>query len=292
MANLAVKMQQIASNAQIQVQQLANESTEKSFVYNREEANTARSWQKMMSDTSHQREVEDLKKAGLNPVLSANGGAQSYTTSSASAQANDPSGSIANLAAQQMSGIAQGYSADKSASATRYAAKVSAAATRAAAAATASAARYAASMQYLNQREHEKWQTGYLKDVTKSKIEIANSTPAKSVGAVLDKLAQKSGLYDLVGTNTVKGIVGKAKLLLNDPKKFFKEVPQGGKIMINNFKLNSNGINLVDNQLKKMGLKANKTNRNAFIKAIVFGSGYHLNYLAYSIPRPNRSTLR
>lgn len=32
-------------------------------------------WQKMMSDTSHQREVKDLVAAGLNPVLSANSGA-------------------------------------------------------------------------------------------------------------------------------------------------------------------------------------------------------------------------
>ncbi|AXL14514.1 DNA pilot protein [Microviridae sp.] len=53
------------------------------------QAQKNRDFQKEMSSTAHQREVEDLKKAGLNPILSATGG------SGASA----PSGNVANFKA-------------------------------------------------------------------------------------------------------------------------------------------------------------------------------------------------
>lgn len=47
-------------------------------------------WQKMMSDTSHQREVADLKAAGLNPVLSANAGASTPVGSTPEVEAVPP----------------------------------------------------------------------------------------------------------------------------------------------------------------------------------------------------------
>lgn len=53
--------------------------------FNSAEAAKSRDWQGMMSNTAHQREIKDLKAAGLNPVLSAMGGNGAAVTSGATA---------------------------------------------------------------------------------------------------------------------------------------------------------------------------------------------------------------
>jgi len=53
--------------------------------FNSREAAVQREYQTSMSNTAHQREMEDLRRAGLNPILSVNGGASTPSGASGSA---------------------------------------------------------------------------------------------------------------------------------------------------------------------------------------------------------------
>lgn len=65
--------------------QFQQQSADKAMQFNHDEAELNRKWQEYMSDTAHQREIKDLQKAGLNPVLSVLGGNGAPVTSGATA---------------------------------------------------------------------------------------------------------------------------------------------------------------------------------------------------------------
>lgn len=52
----------------------AQANWEKAAQYNAEQARIQREWQERMANTVYQRSVEDMKKAGINPILAANMG--------------------------------------------------------------------------------------------------------------------------------------------------------------------------------------------------------------------------
>lgn len=105
--------------------------------FNAEQAQINRDWQMSMSSTAHQREVADLKAAGLNPIISAYGQGASTGSGATASSTNQLTGVLGNMAMSalnavsslsqaQLANATQSLTAQKAADASKYVANVNA----------------------------------------------------------------------------------------------------------------------------------------------------------------------
>lgn len=201
-----------------QLSNIASQNTAKSQEFAREEmrfnaaeAQKNRDWQAQQSATAHQREVLDLQKAGLNPVLSAGGsGAQTGSGATASGAKGETDNSVVpaltSIIVNQQNNANQQAIAQMQRDATLEAARIQQATALQAANIQASASRFA-SINSANAARYAS-QMGYAGTKYSSNKSSSASRYGTDVNA---KTTRRGQNFNLIGslTSSAAGLLGK-----------------------------------------------------------------------------------
>lgn len=104
--NYAYDLSQDYLDAEERYISMASDAQREANEFNAEQAQIQRDWSEAMSATAHQREVADLRAAGLNPVISAYGSGASVGSGAAASSSNNLTSAFGTLAAQALSAVA------------------------------------------------------------------------------------------------------------------------------------------------------------------------------------------
>lgn len=204
---LTTQLSNIASQNTAKSQEFAREEMR----FNAAEAQKNRDWQAQQSATAHQREVLDLQKAGLNPILSAGGsGAQTGSGATASGAKGETDNSVVpaltSIIVNQQNNANQQAIAQMQRDATLEAARIQQATALQAANIQASASRFA-SINSANAARYAS-QMGFAGTKYSSNKSSSASRYGTDVNA---KTARRGQNFNLIGslTSSAAGLLGK-----------------------------------------------------------------------------------